>query len=63
MDQYELVVLRRKAGLKQWELAGRLGVCQTIVGDMERGRRPISAETEQKIRQAIAASAVRSIAR
>jgi transcriptional regulator with XRE-family HTH domain len=53
MDQFELVVLRHQAGLRQYQLAALLGVTQTLLCDLERGRRPITPDAEQRIRQAI----------
>jgi DNA-binding transcriptional regulator YiaG len=40
----ELYELRRKANLSQAEFAGRLGVSQATISDMERGRRPVTAQ-------------------
>lgn len=53
MDRFQLILLRLKAGLKQWELADRLGVSGTVVCDLERGRRLITPEIEARIRNAI----------
>ncbi len=53
MDQYGLLLLRLKAGLKQYELAQLLGVPATIICDLERGRRPITPEVEKRIKRAI----------
>ncbi|MBA7700828.1 hypothetical protein ES703_109553 [subsurface metagenome] len=53
MDRFGLVLLRLKAGLKQYELAQLLGVAATIVCDLERGRRPITPEMEKQIRGAV----------
>ena len=49
MDRYELVTLRLKAGKKQWEWASRLGICQTLLCDYERGRRPIDDDMEKRV--------------
>ena len=40
----ELRELRSEAGLSQVELARRLGISQPAVSDMERDRRPVTAE-------------------
>lgn len=48
MDRFELILLRLKAGLKQYELAALLGIPPTIVCDLERGRRTITPEVEKR---------------
>jgi len=53
MDRYELHLLRLKAGLRQYELAQLLGVPQTILCDLERGRRPLTSEWESRIKEAL----------
>ena len=53
MERFDLILLRLKAELKQYELAQLLGVPATIVCDLERGRRPITPEIERRIREAI----------
>jgi transcriptional regulator with XRE-family HTH domain len=53
VDRFALHLLRVKAGLKQYELAQLLGVSQTVLCDLERGRRPITPEWERRIRQAL----------
>jgi len=53
MERFDLILLRLKAGLKQYELAQLLGVPATIVCDLERGRRPITPEIEKQIAEAI----------
>ena len=53
MDRFDLVLMRLKAGLKQYELANLLGVPGTIICDLERGRRKITPEIEERIREAI----------
>lgn len=53
MDRFDLVLLRLRAGLKQYELAQLLGVAATIVCDLERGRRAVTPEMEKQIRGAI----------
>ena len=56
MDGIDLVALRLRAGLRQFELAARLGVTQTMVCDLERGRRTITPEIEQQIRTVLTAA-------
>lgn len=53
MDRFELVTIRLKAGLKQWQLAQLLGICQSNLCAMERGRRPINDEMGQRIMRVI----------
>ena len=53
MDGIELLQLRRRADLAQYELAQRLGVPQTVVCDLERGRRPVTPEWERRILRVI----------
>ncbi len=53
MDRFDLILVRLKTGLKQYELAKLLGVPATIVCDLERGRRPITPEVEKRIKEAI----------
>ena len=53
MDRFQLVILRLKAGLKQYQLAQLLNIPPTIVCDLERGRRRITPEVEKQIKQAI----------
>ena len=53
MDRFELVLIRLRAGVKQYELAQLLGIPATIICDLERGRRTISPEVEKSIMEAI----------
>jgi len=53
MDRFDLVLMRLKAGLKQYELANLLGVPGTIICDLERGRRSITPAIEERIKEAI----------
>jgi len=55
MERFDLVLLRLKAGLKQYELAQLLSVAPTVICDLEKGRRPITPEVEKRIRGAIQA--------
>ncbi len=45
----DLFVARRQAGLKQWELAQRLGISQTMLCDLERGRKVVTEELADRI--------------
>lgn len=53
MDRFDLVLMRLKAGLKQYELAQLLGIPATIVSNLERGKNTITPEVEKRIREAI----------
>lgn len=53
MDKFELILMRLRAGLKQYQLAQLLGVPATIICDLERGRRPITPEVKKRIKEAI----------
>lgn len=50
----ELRTLRAKAHVRQYELAGLLGMDATKLSLMENGRRPISDATLQKVREILA---------
>ncbi len=52
-SRYSLILMRLKAGLKQYELAQLLGVSPTVICDLERGRRSITPEIEKWIKEAI----------
>jgi len=53
MDRFQLILIRLKGGLKQYELAQLLGVPPTIICDLERGRRLITPDIEERIKRAI----------
>ena len=53
MDRFQLILIRLKGDLKQYELAQLLGVPPTIICDLERGRRSITPEIEKRITEAI----------
>ena len=57
MDRFDLLTLRLRAGLRQYQLAALLGVSQTWLCDLERGRRPITPQIKQRISHAIARAA------
>jgi transcriptional regulator with XRE-family HTH domain len=57
-DGFDVLVARRKAGLKQYQLAARLGVSHTVVCDIERGRRNVSPEMADRLREALCEVAV-----
>lgn len=44
---------RLRLGLKQYQLAARLGVPQTIIYEIEVGKRQLSPELEHKISQVL----------
>ena len=50
MENLELKLLSVKAGLTQWDLAKQLGVHPARVSEMERGRRPITPDVEQALK-------------
>ena len=62
MDRFQLVVIRLKGGLKQYELAQLLGVPPTIICDLERGRRLITPEIEKRVKEAINEAKNRNVA-
>jgi transcriptional regulator with XRE-family HTH domain len=49
----DVLMARRRAGLKQWQLAARLGFSPTIVCDIERGRRPVTPALADRIAEAL----------
>lgn len=49
-----VAILRRLRGLPQAALAARLGVRQPLLSEIERGRRPVPADFEQKLWKALA---------
>ena len=53
MEGLELVFLRLRAGLYQYQLAQLLGVPATIISNLERGRQPITPEIAEQITKAI----------
>jgi transcriptional regulator with XRE-family HTH domain len=57
MDRFDLLNLRLRAGLRQYQLAALLGVTQTWLCDLERGRRPLTPDMQERICQAIAYAA------
>ncbi len=61
MDRFKLITIRLKAGLKQWQLAQLLGICQSNLCAMERGRRPINDEVGQRIIKVIHAAKKKEI--
>ena len=50
MEGLELKLLRVTSELTQWDLAQRLGVHPARVSEMERGRRPITPDVEQALK-------------
>ena len=53
MDRFDVVMLRLKAGLRQYELAQFLGISQTFLCDVERGRRPVTKGLEEALEAAL----------
>ena len=50
-----LKVKRIRAGVKQYELAGQLGIPVSALSEMEGGRREVSPEMRRKIKETIEA--------
>ena len=53
MDRIGLVCMRLRANPRQCEVATRLGIHPSVICDLERGRRPITPEIEERITRAI----------
>lgn len=53
MDNIELLVLRKRAGLLQYQLASLLGVSPVFLSQLETGRKGITAKMEKRIRKAV----------
>lgn len=53
LDPLDLRLARTRAGLKQGELAERLGVDQALVSRWETGQKPIPPEQEAKLREVL----------
>ena len=49
----EIKIARLKAGLKQYDLAARLGIRAPALSEMESDRRPIPPEVAARIRDAL----------
>ena len=56
MNRYDIVLMRLRAGLYQYELAQLLSVPATVISNLERGKNPITPEIERLIREAINAA-------
>jgi transcriptional regulator with XRE-family HTH domain len=50
----ELKVLRIRSGVRQFQVAQRLGIPAPILSDLENGKRPITVERAKSISHAIA---------
>jgi DNA-binding XRE family transcriptional regulator len=48
-----ILVARRRAGLKQWQLAQSLGISQTTLCDIEHDRRPVTDDMARLILEAL----------
>lgn len=53
MNGIEIVIIRKQAGLKQYELAALLKTAAPILCEMEAGRRPISRYMKRKIQNVL----------
>jgi len=49
LDGLELKITRIRAGLRQYELAAKIGIPPNRLCEMELGRRPIAPELAEKI--------------
>lgn len=49
MEGIDIKVARLRAGMKQYELAAELGICQTKLSEIECGRRELSGELLEQI--------------
>ncbi len=49
----EIKIARLRAGLKQYDLAGRLGIRATALSEMEADRRPIPPEVAELIEKVL----------
>ena len=49
----ELKIARLRAGIKQYELAARVGIGATQLSEIEQGRRPITPELREKIKKVL----------
>lgn len=49
MNGVEVREMRLRAGLKQYELAARLHITQTVLSEIELGKRLLSGELETRI--------------
>ena len=53
LELHELLRLsRERAGLTQWQAAARLGVSQTVLCEIELGRRPVPAGMAEQAQEA-----------
>ena len=50
---FDLKVARLKAGIRQYDLAARLGISPTQLCEIELGRRPLTPEIAEQIKQTI----------
>ncbi len=53
VKNFNLVVTRRRAGLRQYQLARLLGIPLSLLRDMESGRHPVTLKWEKRIREVI----------
>lgn len=50
MNGLDILVARRKLSLNQWQLASFIGIHPARLSEIERGRRPLTPELENKIK-------------
>lgn len=48
MEGSTITKIRRRSGLKMWELANLLGIQQSLLSQLERGQAPVTEELEAK---------------
>lgn len=53
MDNLELLILRKQAGLRQYELKNLLGISPVLQSQLETGRRTITPKMESEVRRVI----------
>ena len=53
MQAIDLKITRIRAGIKQWELASKMGINQNRLSQFELGRYPTTPEIEARIMRAI----------
>ena len=53
MTGLEIKILRIRAGLRQYRVAGALGMSQTVLSQIENGQRVVSQERIEEIARAI----------
>ena len=54
MEPLEMKLNRVRAGLTQWELAGKAGVHPSRLSEMETGKRPVAEAVVRALNEALA---------